>query len=495
MVLTPELIAYIKERMEAGASKEEVQSALSNVGWRQEDIDEAFAQMYAPPTPKRESIPLGTETAIPVKSIQPQQAQNTQSPSTTESFTPTATPAQASPAQEPQLPPDQTEPTASQETLLGSQKNQITPAIEQILTETQNAEEPATPSNDKTESATRPKLSNFPKIIIGIVTTVILGAAIGFGAFLFFGNTNAKLANALVSALAEVHSFQYSGTLTSQSNNTEVVVALKGTIDGSSTPTKHFLALTLIPSGLGLDTTTEGTDVYIQLKNFALTSVEDQIFKTTATSLFKDASAVQFLHSLFSAKNKTQVINLRKAWQNNSLITFTQRSANADSLLKYDFNINPQNFTTWIDATLDALDQTSLDAQAVANQLSFLAGASGTITMQKDTNLPSAITINFADSHLELTLTEFNQSQVIQVPTTTIPLGKALFNIITEARVSLSQINPGLYVDTDNDGLVDFLEKFYSTDPSNPDSDGDGFQDGEEVQNEYSPLGPGKLEF
>ena len=42
--------------------------------------------------------------------------------------------------------------------------------------------------------------------------------------------------------------------------------------------------------------------------------------------------------------------------------------------------------------------------------------------------------------------------------------------------------------DSDTDGLDDCQElDFYALDPFNPDSDGDGFKDGEEIDNGYSP--------
>lgn len=43
-------------------------------------------------------------------------------------------------------------------------------------------------------------------------------------------------------------------------------------------------------------------------------------------------------------------------------------------------------------------------------------------------------------------------------------------------------------VDTDKDGLRDELELQLGTDPNNPDTDGDGYTDGEEVANGYNPL-------
>jgi hypothetical protein len=49
-------------------------------------------------------------------------------------------------------------------------------------------------------------------------------------------------------------------------------------------------------------------------------------------------------------------------------------------------------------------------------------------------------------------------------------------------------------VDSDNDNLFDREEvKVYKTDPLNPDTDGDGHKDGDEVKAGYDPNGPGKL--
>lgn len=41
--------------------------------------------------------------------------------------------------------------------------------------------------------------------------------------------------------------------------------------------------------------------------------------------------------------------------------------------------------------------------------------------------------------------------------------------------------------DSDNDGLVDWLEEFYKSDPKNSDTDGDGTSDGEEVEKDRDP--------
>ena len=49
-------------------------------------------------------------------------------------------------------------------------------------------------------------------------------------------------------------------------------------------------------------------------------------------------------------------------------------------------------------------------------------------------------------------------------------------------------------LDSDKDGLTVAEERFYGTDSELADTDGDGYEDGEEVRAGYDPLGPGKLD-
>lgn len=53
-------------------------------------------------------------------------------------------------------------------------------------------------------------------------------------------------------------------------------------------------------------------------------------------------------------------------------------------------------------------------------------------------------------------------------------------------------ISPSSTLDSDRDGLTDQDEVKYQTNPLNPDTDGDSYTDGAEVQKGYDPRGPGK---
>lgn len=57
---------------------------------------------------------------------------------------------------------------------------------------------------------------------------------------------------------------------------------------------------------------------------------------------------------------------------------------------------------------------------------------------------------------------------------------------------NIEEIDPNT-LDNDNDGLSNAEEVVYGTDLNNPDTDGDGYLDGIEVENGYNPLGEGKL--
>lgn len=73
-------------------------------------------------------------------------------------------------------------------------------------------------------------------------------------------------------------------------------------------------------------------------------------------------------------------------------------------------------------------------------------------------------------------------------------LGKKLRVVPTEEKIKVSEetldtvLPAAIVYDNDDDGLPDDIEVRLGTDPENPDSDGDGYLDGQEVANGYDPL-------
>lgn len=73
-------------------------------------------------------------------------------------------------------------------------------------------------------------------------------------------------------------------------------------------------------------------------------------------------------------------------------------------------------------------------------------------------------------------------------------LAKAKASLALLSTEQLSVHNPAVIIlDRDADLLPDDLELYYGTDSANPDSDNDGYLDGEEIKNGYNPAGTGSL--
>lgn len=106
---------------------------------------------------------------------------------------------------------------------------------------------------------------------------------------------------------------------------------------------------------------------------------------------------------------------------------------------------------------------------------------------------PSNVKMNVGFD-MDVSYSEFNQSVIIEKPEGAVNFFKDLGNLGFTPGLG-SANNSGS--DTDKDGLEDYMESYYQTDLNNPDSDGDGYKDGDEVKNGYDPAKPGaaKLEF
>lgn len=100
------------------------------------------------------------------------------------------------------------------------------------------------------------------------------------------------------------------------------------------------------------------------------------------------------------------------------------------------------------------------------------------------------------DVLLGLELNKINESIDAQAPKGGKSLEKIMENLFEKLNKQMLLNNANkleITEDGDKDGLTNQEELFYGTDINNPDTDGDGFSDGDEVKNGYNPNGYNKL--
>ncbi|MCK4745065.1 hypothetical protein KAS41_03310 [Candidatus Parcubacteria bacterium] len=91
---------------------------------------------------------------------------------------------------------------------------------------------------------------------------------------------------------------------------------------------------------------------------------------------------------------------------------------------------------------------------------------------------------------------DFDKPTKIEAPKDAKPLIEEIEKMIQQAidnSLVHNEFNPTL--DSDNDGLTEEEERIYKTNPFNPDTDNDGYSDGDEVKAGYNPNGEGKLDI
>lgn len=88
---------------------------------------------------------------------------------------------------------------------------------------------------------------------------------------------------------------------------------------------------------------------------------------------------------------------------------------------------------------------------------------------------------------VDILYSDFNKPVTIEKPEGAINF----FKEMSKGSLMPTLGGSGGSMDSDNDGLDDYMESYYSTDPKNPDTDGDGYKDGVEVDGGYDPARPG----
>ncbi len=148
----------------------------------------------------------------------------------------------------------------------------------------------------------------------------------------------------------------------------------------------------------------------------------------------------------------------------------------------------------------------------------------GEIWISRKDYLPYKITFNAVNKKtigtvtsdwnmaLTLNLSKYNEAVVVEKPADATPLEEAMKGMLgaidgtgsASGELTPTSITDGdgtklpvggmSNTDTDKDGIPDDIEEVLGTDPKKADTDGDGHNDKDELDNGYNPLGPGRLD-
>ncbi|MDP3964664.1 MAG: hypothetical protein Q8Q20_03355 [bacterium] len=245
-----------------------------------------------------------------------------------------------------------------------------------------------------------------------------------------------------------------------------------------------------------------------------LTAFLQENFSNSADPFLEE---VRSLDMTFNEAEQEELANvLKQTLAKNVFVTVTKRLPDEEisgvKCYHYVYEVDTQKFSQFIKELLpsvfeilgypqDMIEIAFEDDKIRTELIEFLNVQGGEVWVQKDTHWPRKMSLTAKPETegsltMELNITEVNPQLDITAPEDAMDTLEFIEQFIRADYLDTEQsdiffADPSL--DTDGDGLTDLMEEVYGTDVNNPDSDADGFLDGEEVENGYSPVGEGKL--
>ena len=145
--------------------------------------------------------------------------------------------------------------------------------------------------------------------------------------------------------------------------------------------------------------------------------------------------------------------------------------------IKADLNLN-KNFFSELSETIFNDKENYSDENNINETLNSGFQDAQEFEIYDNSNIDASYDISF-----DLTMFDFDEPVEIFKPEDAEDLSDVIKEIF-----GVFDLTKG---DSDLDGLTDDMEDHYGTDINNPDTDGDGYPDGDEVDNGYDPLVPG----
>jgi len=193
-----------------------------------------------------------------------------------------------------------------------------------------------------------------------------------------------------------------------------------------------------------------------------------------------------------------KVAQFKRIYQESNLINLTEKlgseKINNINTYHYKFTLDKDEYKkvyleaikifkpSGLDSETEALLDQQLDTQ-LNSALDLYGGSQGEVWLGQKDYLPYKISLSSLSeesgmvnsSSTIIELKNYNQPVKIDQPEKSKDLASLLSVYIDPSG------------DNDNDGLVNELEVDYKTDPDNPDTDGDSYKDGDEVDHGYDP--------
>lgn len=358
-------------------------------------------------------------------------------------------------------------------------------------------------------------------VVLSIFFIFLIGG--GIFAYFYFWQSPEMIVNRMFLNLNKIKSLEYQGeakveATTGQTGNyTLDFVGKTDTNDPNNA--KSSLAMTATinltdqPIVFGVDVISIDKTVYMELsqaENFPyadLSSMKNQWIKFDSEAITKQFGLQNIQNQIQAAQQKDQLttdqimkleLMLAKAKIYKITQTLPDENIEGQNTYHYKYIIDIAAIKAAYNEASKIIQNRSLNQDEIAafdNNAKYFKDPDGEIWIGKKDLLPYKFKFTVtatADSPTSGTISlatsfkNFNQPIQIEAPTE--------YKTMEEILNSIFQTNMAdLNKDSDNDGLTDQMESFYGTIATNPDTDGDGYKDGEEVQNGYNPAGPGKL--
>ncbi len=215
------------------------------------------------------------------------------------------------------------------------------------------------------------------------------------------------------------------------------------------------------------------------------------------------------------SKRKEQEIG--KLIQNSTLFQVSKKlpseKINNIKVYHYQLTLNKKNWINFLNEASKIIEEHPLSDKKIEElnkDFNSLVDWKEEVWITKKDLLPYKIKVSFgikeagdkavppvAKINFEIEFKNFNKDNLIKIdkPQSYIGIKEVVEKFQKEMlkQMNINKEEASSALDSDNDQLPDNIEKLYGTDPHNPDTDGDGYSDGHEVQNGYNPNGPGKL--